>query len=62
MGHSAGFGFVLWAIAQDLSIRNGPQRRIWLSALGHGAAKQLVVRYGPKSKTNYQSAELHNGF
>jgi hypothetical protein len=32
MGHSAGFGYALWAIAQDLDIRYGQQRRIWLCA------------------------------
>jgi type IV secretory pathway TrbD component len=37
MGHSAGFGYALWAIAQGLVIRYGPQRRIWLSAMGCGA-------------------------
>ncbi len=38
MGHSPGFAYVLWAIAQGLVIRYGPWRRIWLSAMGHGAA------------------------
>jgi hypothetical protein len=38
MGHSAGFGYVLWAIAQSLVIRYGLQRRIWLSDMGSGAA------------------------
>jgi hypothetical protein len=38
MGNSAGFGYALWAIAQGLVIRYGPQRRIWLGATGRGAA------------------------
>jgi hypothetical protein len=37
MGHSSGFGNALQAIAQDLVIRYGPLRRIWLSAMGPGA-------------------------
>jgi hypothetical protein len=38
MGHSAGFGYALWAIAQGLGICYGPLRRIWLIAMGRGAA------------------------
>jgi hypothetical protein len=38
MGHSAGFGYALWAIAQGLVIRYGLWRRIWLSVMGRGAA------------------------
>jgi hypothetical protein len=38
MGHSAGFGYALWAIAQGLVIRYGPYRRIQLSAICRCAA------------------------
>jgi hypothetical protein len=38
MGNSAGLGNALWPITQDLVIRNGPKRWIWLNALGCGAA------------------------
>jgi hypothetical protein len=37
VGHSAGFGYSLWAIAQDLDICYGPQHRILLWAIGHSA-------------------------
>jgi hypothetical protein len=43
MGHGAGFGYALWAIAQDLVIRNGLLRRIWLNAMGIGAAFGFVL-------------------
>jgi hypothetical protein len=38
MGHSAGFGYALWAIAQAMIIRYGPWQKIWSRATDHGAA------------------------
>jgi hypothetical protein len=43
MGHSAGFGYALWAIAQGLVIPYGPLRKIWLSAMGPGAGFGYVL-------------------
>jgi hypothetical protein len=37
MGHSAESGSVLWATAQNFVTHYGPQRRIWLSAVGQCA-------------------------
>jgi hypothetical protein len=35
MGHSAGFGYLLWAVAKDLVKRYGLWRSILLCAMGH---------------------------
>jgi hypothetical protein len=37
VGHSAKFGFALWAIAPNLVPRSGPRRKIWFGAVGHSA-------------------------
>jgi hypothetical protein len=42
MGHSAGFGYPLWAVAKDLVKRYGPWRSIWLCAMGH-SAKPITI-------------------
>jgi hypothetical protein len=34
-GHRAGFGYLLWAVAKDFVKRYGPWRSIWLCAMGH---------------------------
>jgi hypothetical protein len=56
VGHSARFGYVLWAIVQDLVMCYGPQRRNLLCVMGcstgfcHGLwaiVQDLVMRYGP---------------
>ncbi len=55
MGHSAGFGFALWVIAQDFFMRYEPQRRILLYAMGRSTgfcyalwalAQDSVMRFG----------------
>jgi hypothetical protein len=38
IAHSTGFGYELQAIVQDFVICYRPLRRIWLSAMGRGAA------------------------
>jgi hypothetical protein len=43
MGHCAGFGCALWAIAQGLVIRYGLSRKIWLSAMGHDVAFDFAL-------------------
>ncbi len=58
IGHGAGFCFALWAIAQGLVIRYGQLRRIWLSAMGCGAAFGYALL--ARAETNYHSAELDN--
>jgi hypothetical protein len=35
MGHSTGFGYLLWAVAKDLVKHYGPWRSICLRAMGH---------------------------
>ncbi len=44
MGHSAGFGYPLWAVAKDLVKRYGPWRSIWLCAMGHNA-KPITIAH-----------------
>jgi hypothetical protein len=44
-GHSAGFGYALWAIEQDLVTHYVPWRRIWLCLWV--IAQDLVTHYVP---------------
>jgi hypothetical protein len=56
MGHSAEFGYALWAMVQDFVMRYEQQRRILLVAIGRSAgfyyalwaiAQGLVMRFEP---------------
>jgi hypothetical protein len=60
MGHSAGFGYTLWAITQYLVMRYRPEHRIWLYAMGCSAGYGYVL--WAIAQTNYQSAKVHNNF
>jgi hypothetical protein len=35
MGHCGEFFYALWATTENLVVRYGPLRRIWLYAMGH---------------------------
>jgi hypothetical protein len=60
MGHSAGYGYVLWAMAQGLVIRHGLLRRIYLRAISHDAAFGYAL--WAIAQTNYLSTEPDNSF
>jgi hypothetical protein len=44
MGHSTGFGYLLWAVAKDLVKRYGPWRSIWLCAMGHSEKSFTIAQ------------------
>ncbi len=35
MGHCDKFGYALWVTAENLVMRYGPLRQIWLCTMGH---------------------------
>jgi hypothetical protein len=55
-GHSAESGSALWATAENFVKRYGPQRRVWLSAVG-GTAQNFVKHYGSRRRIIDHSAE-----
>jgi hypothetical protein len=62
MGHSAGFVYSPWAIAQDLVMGNGPQRQInyHITALHNSFSKSYHILYKDSNAEKNKSTNSSN--